>query len=241
MSDEMVALAKKYISNLSAKGVLYIEAVEMIARGHKLIEEGEKMLHHLEGRKPKNHAGYGGTQGGKLLTEALSSEPNQVLKRMYKALAKTQMSSKELALAAGCSDTYVRKVLESDNGVVRVGTGNQVKWAIAGTVPAQKKARKTKKTVANKTARKKAKRTRTGALQAKCKPADPEQDKKDQDKVVSLLKETPGLSIGALMKKTKRSFYPLQRAIKVCVKDGRLTPVKTETDNGRKVATWTPA
>ena len=215
MSEGMAELAKKYVGNLSAKGVLYIEAVEMITKGHALISEGEKALQHLEGRKPKNSEGYGGTQGG-LLTKA-----------------RKDYTAREVAANLNCGYGRTLDALNEGEDFERVGVGNKVRWTISSR--AHKLSRKP--AVANKTTKRSAKAVR----QASCKAQDPEQQKADEDKIVALLAKTPGLTKLALMTELKRSFYPIERAINSLIKAGRLVPQKVKIENGSTRQTWVPA
>jgi hypothetical protein len=236
MSEDMVQLAKKYVGNISAKGLLYAEAIDMLVKGHQMVQAGTEALQHLEGRKPKSKStGYGGTQGGLLVkapktSKAKTSNPD-ILEALHKALVKGPMTTMELALAVKCSTSYVRVLFRTDKTVVRVGGGNKTQWALrTGSMP--KTSRKVKATaVAGKTIRR----------QAAADAADPAQRKKDEDKILVILKDSPKLTIGPLMRKLKRSFYPTVRAIKAMLKDGRLKLAEAETKNGRKLVTWVPA
>jgi hypothetical protein len=251
MSEDMVQLAKKYVGNISAKGLLYAEAIDMLVKGHQMVQAGTEALQHLEGRKPKSKStGYGGTQGGLLIkAEASVKSPKtnhretrteeELAKAISKAIGNGERTAKELAAKVGCGYARVLETLNNTSGIERVGVGNQIRWVLKGSARETSKLSR-KQPLANRTLRAK-KTSKTGAKQALCKPADPEQQAKDEDKIISLLKDTPGLSIGPIMKKMKRSFYPLQRAIKACVKDGRLKPSQVTLDSGRKLATWVPA
>jgi hypothetical protein len=235
----MVQLAKKYVGNISAKGLLYAEAIDMIVKGHQMVQAGTEALQHLEGRKAKNSAGYGGTQGGRLVTAPKSKAAKaakgvnpDVLATLHWVLTKGSATTMELAKAAKCSTSYVRLLFKTDKKVVREGGGNQMRWALrTGSTPkTSRKVKAAETTVAGKVIRR----------QAKADAADPEQ-KKDEEKILAILKDAPKLTIGPLMRKLKRSFYPTTRAIKAMLKDGRLKLAEAAAKNGRKLVTWVPA
>lgn len=243
MSEDMVQLAKKYVGNISAKGLLYAEAIDMLVKGHQMVQAGTEALQHLEGRKLKGRAGYSRTQGGLLVKgakakkgkakKAKTSNPD-MLEALHKALTREgSMTTVDLAKAAQCSTAYVRLLFKSDKTVIREGGGNKVKWVLrTGATPkTSRKVKATQTPAAGKTVRR----------QANARAADPEQQKKDEDKILTTLKETPGLSIISLMKKIKRTYYPTVRAIKAMLKDKRIEPATAEAKNGRKITTWVPA
>jgi predicted HTH transcriptional regulator len=239
-------IPQNIISTLSAKGKGYVEAAMKIAEGLRLQNEGRLEMAHLDGKKistkERMHAG-----GVDVMSGVRDLAKPKMTPAYLKAFLKAgPLSSRELATQAGCSSKHARDVMAETDGVHVVGSGNQVKWSLA---PATSRINK-KKTFANRTLRKtrvKVKSKRKGVRsaktrqQAECRAADPEQQKADEDKIVALLKATPGVGIGVLMKKLKRSFYPIERAIKSLVKSGRLeesTHLSEKT--GRKLTTWVP-
>jgi hypothetical protein len=240
-------IPQNIINMLSAKGKGYVEAAMKIAEGQRLVSEGTLEMAHLDGKKlnAKKHMNAGGANV--LAGVRDLARPKMTPEYLKSFLKKSNLSSRELGLAAGCTSKHARDVMAATDGVHVVGTGNQVKWSLAPersklTRKPQKANRTLKRT------RKSLKKRMAGGVrsaktrqQADCEAADPEQQKKDEDKIVSLLKETPGLTIGALMKKLKRSFYPVERALKHLIATKRLkeTTVTMEKTN-RKLTTWEP-
>jgi hypothetical protein len=242
MSEGMAELAKKYVGNISARGVLYIEAVEMITNGYALIDKGEKALEHLEGKKTKSSNGYGGTQGGRLAKAPMKPRERmqvetrsqaQLIARVQSILVKGEHTAREVAAKLNCGYARALAVLNETKGVTRVGEGNQVRWMLANRTHTLSR----KSSTANRTVKRSGRSEKT-RRQASCKAADPAQQKADEDKIVSLLKETPELTMMTFMKKLKRSFYPVERALKNLVKEGRLKPIKVKTENGSERQSW---
>lgn len=240
-------IPQNIINTLSAKGKGYVEAAMKIAEGQRLMNEGTLEMAHLDGRKlkAKEHMNAGGANV--LANVKDLARPKMTPEYLKAFLKKGPLSSRELATAAGCSHKYARDIMDMADGVHVIGSGNQVKWAL---MPA--KSRITKKTqVANRMLRKpkkvkrghKARGTRSAKTrqQANCEPADPAQQKADGDKIVALLKDKPGLTIGDFMKKLKRSFYPIERTITALVDEKRLKPATVLSEKtGRKLKTWEP-
>lgn len=236
--------------NLSAKGKGYYEAVSKLIEGQRMVHEAELELATLDGKKinSKKEKIFQNA-GGKIVTDGVRdlAKPKitpDYLKAFLRESGKP-MSSRDLADKAGCINETVRRVLAAANDpeVRRVGSGNKTLWTLA---PATSRINKKPK-VANKTTRRskktvKPRKSKGSAAdrQLNAEAADPAQQKADEDKIMSIIKEKPGQSIGKLMKALKRSYYPVARAINSLVKADKLRPIMIEVDNGRKVPSWEP-
>lgn len=222
-------IPQNVISMLSAKGKGYVEAALKLAEGQKMIDEATVEIAALDGKK----LGKKLNAGGAIVTPAVRAlaKAKPTAERFKAALKSGPLSTGEIAKRCGSSPHTVREKLEAA-GIATVGAGNQIKWTL--TPPKSSIARK--KPLANKVSR----ASKTARDQSKSKPANMATERADQDKIVALLKETPGLTIGDLMSKLKRSFYPVERSIKALIHDKRLKPATTKAKNGRPLKSWEP-
>lgn len=235
-------IPQNIVSKLSAKGKGYVEAAMKLAEGYRLVEEATLEIAALDGKKlnSKREPVFQ-TGGGSIVTPMVRElgRPKITPDFLKSFLKHGPLSTREIAVQAGCSMKHARDVLIGDGEARVVGSGNQVKWSLE---PKKTKALRKTKTAgkAKKLAvkRGKAGKSATARKQANCEAADPDQQKKDEEKILKILKEKPGSSIGSLMKVLKRSFYPVKRATDNLVKTGVMRPIRVPRDTGGHTPSW---
>lgn len=144
------------LNGMSAKARGYLEAAMKLAEALRMKEEAELELAHLDGvkvKKSKHKARAGGRVA--MPPKPKKASPSKIVPEdLLKILKKGPLTSSKLAKKARCSDSHVRKLLDGNKDVMRVGAGNRVQWALEGTVIADESKLNRRSTLANRTVRK---------------------------------------------------------------------------------------
>lgn len=231
-------IPQNIISMLSAKGKGYVEAALKIAEGQRLMHEGTQEIAALDGKKKIAKGG-----GIDVLPGVRDlARPKVTLDTLKALLKKGPRGTRDMATQIGCNGERVRVLLSAAKDVHMVGTGNKVQWSLTPD-----KSRITKRPrVANRTLRVKPPHPKKGQKQTG-KTAERNMNLKrpiakfeeaNKALVLKALTAKPDQTVGPLMKSTKRSFYPLSRAIKALLKEGKIEKIATKSPSGRPQTTW---
>jgi len=235
-------IPQNVINMLSAKGKGYVEAALKIAQGQKLIEEGTLEIAALDGKqlKTKAHLHAGGVDV--MATVRDLTKPKDMAAVIRAQLQDGPKSTVALAAAIGRSVKRTRVLVERMIDVTNVGSGKRMRWAL-GTLVATSQLTK-RSTLLNKTTRRPSpkaaspRRSKTAAQNIDLRRPNTKAEAANQALVLKALETTPGQTIGPLMRATKRSFYPVVRAIMALVKAGKLRKVVTPDKHNRAQTSW---
>lgn len=143
-------------------------------------------------------------------------------RQLYDAFLKIQTGERLLTEGKLALDLLVKSGV-TENG--RPIGGKDVSKAIEKLAASKKKKpKKHKKTIANRTLKVKAK---SKAKLAMVSP-DPKIDQELADKILAFVKGNEKVTTQLLMKKLKRSFYPIKRALVVLLKKDQIKSVESK-------------